>query len=120
MNQQKKAVEIHAERELSDLEKQGLIHAFDFTHELAWNDMKDFFSFQGNTTISGSRDATRDALKSGIIDNGEIRMDMIKSSNRSFNTCNEEIAEEIVKQISGSYLTLFRKFRKEMEGRLNY
>jgi hypothetical protein len=28
----------------------GLIQAFEFTHELAWNVMKDYFEYQGNTT----------------------------------------------------------------------
>lgn len=30
-------------REFSDLEKQGLIQSFEFTHELAWNVLKDYF-----------------------------------------------------------------------------
>lgn len=30
-------------RAFSDLEKQGLIQAFEFTHELAWNVLKDYF-----------------------------------------------------------------------------
>ncbi len=120
LNQLAKAVEIQNTRELTELEKQGLIQAFEFTHELAWNVMKDFFKYQGNTTISGSRDAAREAFKSGIIDNGAIWMDMIKSRNRSSHTYNEEIAEEIVIQISVSYLPLFMKFKEEMERRLNY
>lgn len=33
------AVELSRQRELSDLERQGLIKAFEFTHELAWNVM---------------------------------------------------------------------------------
>lgn len=114
------AVEIQKARMLSDLEKQGLIQAFEFTHELAWNVMKDFFKYQGNSTITGSRDASQEAFKSGIIDDGAIWMDMIKSRNRSSHTYNEEIAEEIVIQISKSYLPLFLKFREEMEKRLNY
>ena len=36
------AAELAAHRPLSDLEKQGLIHAFEFTHELAWNVMRDY------------------------------------------------------------------------------
>jgi hypothetical protein len=31
------AVQLSRQRALSDLEKQGLIQAFEFTHELAWN-----------------------------------------------------------------------------------
>ena len=40
------AVELAAKRELSDLEKLGLIQAFEFVFELAWNLMKDYFVYQ--------------------------------------------------------------------------
>lgn len=39
-------------RPLSESERQGLIQAFEFTHELAWNVMKDYFIYQSNTTIT--------------------------------------------------------------------
>jgi hypothetical protein len=40
------AMFLSKERELSLLEKQGLIQAFEYTHELAWKVMKDFFEYQ--------------------------------------------------------------------------
>ena len=43
LEQLEKAINLSEERELSNLEKQGLIQAFEFTHELSWNVMKDFF-----------------------------------------------------------------------------
>ena len=36
------AVELARTRDLSDLEQQGLIQSFEFTHELAWNVLKDY------------------------------------------------------------------------------
>ena len=46
------------QRSLSDLERQGLIQAFEFTHELAWNTLKDFLNARGTSTqLYGSRDA---------------------------------------------------------------
>jgi len=56
------ATELANERELSELEKQGLIQAFEFTHELAWNTLKDFLIDLGNKDIYGSKDATREAF----------------------------------------------------------
>ena len=56
------AVQLAAARPLSDLEKQGLIQAFEFVFELAWQVMKDYFLYQGNPEISGSRDAIRSAF----------------------------------------------------------
>ncbi len=44
-----KAVELSQQRPLSDLERQGLIKAY----ELAWNVMKDYFTFQGAVLIAG-------------------------------------------------------------------
>jgi len=38
------------------LEKQGLIQSFEYTYELAWNTLKDYFEDQGETNIHGSRD----------------------------------------------------------------
>jgi hypothetical protein len=37
-----KAVMLRQTRELSELEQQGLIQAFGYTHELAWKVMKDY------------------------------------------------------------------------------
>ena len=36
---------------LNELEKQGLIHSFEYTYELAWNTLKDYFEAQGETGI---------------------------------------------------------------------
>jgi hypothetical protein len=37
---------------LNHLEEQGLIKAFEYTYELAWNSMKDFYESQGETGLS--------------------------------------------------------------------
>jgi nucleotidyltransferase substrate binding protein (TIGR01987 family) len=53
------AVALSRQRPLSDLEQQGLIQAFEFTHELGWNVLKDYLEEQGVAGIIGSRNATR-------------------------------------------------------------
>ena len=64
--------------ELNDLEEQGLIQSFEYTHELAWNVMKDFLTFEGIQNIIGSRSATREAFNKGLTEEGQIWMDMIE------------------------------------------
>ena len=50
------AVDLAKSRELSQLEKQGLIQSFEFTQELSWKVMKDFLEYQGVATgIMGSK-----------------------------------------------------------------
>ena len=115
LSQLNDAVELSKERNLSELEQQGLIQAFEFTHELAWNVMKDYFEYQGSTTITGSRDATREAFNKGLISDGEGWMEMIKSRNKSTHTYNQETAAAIVKKICFGYTDLFNQFSQRMK-----
>lgn len=100
---------------LSELVKQGLIQSFEYTHELAWNVMKDFALYQGNVEIRGSRDATREAFSMGLISNGDAWMEMIKSRNKTSHTYNEETANEIFHKILTEYFPAFAQFRSKME-----
>ena len=93
------AVELSRQRPLSDLEEQGLIQAFEFTHELAWNVLKDYLEAQGFVDIIGSKNATRQAFKNGLLADGDVWMDMIKARNLTSHTYQEKIATEIVRDI---------------------
>jgi len=112
-----RAVHLANTRTLTELERQGLIQSFEFTHELAWNVMKDWFEYQGNQDISGSRDATREAFARGLVKDGETWMEMIKSRNQSSHSYNLETALEIASLIMNRYATEFAAFKTEMERR---
>ncbi len=101
--------------DLNELEEQGLIQAFEFTHELAWNVIKDYFAYQRNPDITGSRDAVREAFQKGLITDGEGWMEMIKSRNQSSHTYNEEIAKEIRDKVFDQYFGLFVDFKNKMQ-----
>lgn len=107
LNQLKDALVLSAERPLTNLEKQGLIQAFEFTHELAWNTIKDFYENQGETGVQGSRDAARLAFRRGLVQSGEVWMDMIKSRNRTSHTYDATTMEEIVSAVRDHYFSEF-------------
>ena len=109
------AYELNEERTLSKLEKQGLIQAFEYTHELAWKVMQDFFIYQGNNEIRGSRDATRQAFSTGLIEDGDNWMEMIKKINLTSHTYNEATSEEIYNSIINHFHSLFVVFQQKME-----
>jgi nucleotidyltransferase substrate binding protein (TIGR01987 family) len=109
------AVDLSRERGLSTLEQQGLIQAFEYTHELAWNTLKDFLESRGATNLFGSKDATRAAFAAGLIADGEIWMRMVQSRNQSTHTYNEATAEEIVKAVTGSYAAEFVRLQTRLE-----
>lgn len=110
------AVTLASKRELSDLETQGLIQGFEFTHELAWNVMKDYFEYEDSgALITGSRSATRHAFLRNLIIDGDSWMDMLKDRNQTSHTYNQETANEIGKKILSIYFSLFKAFEIKMK-----
>ena len=115
LQQLQEAVALRQQRPLSRLEQQGLIKAFEFTHELAWNVMKDYFEYQGNTAITGSRDAIREAFRRGLIVDGNAWMETITSRNRSSHTYDESTAVQLIRLICDQYTQLFEVFHNRMQ-----
>jgi nucleotidyltransferase substrate binding protein (TIGR01987 family) len=109
------AVDLSRQRELSKLEQQGLIQGFEYTHELAWNTLKDFLEARGAAAIFGSRDTTRAAFTAGLIDQGEVWMQMIQSRNQSTHTYNEEMMTQIVTAVIQTYMAEFTKLQSKFE-----
>lgn len=103
---------------LNKFEEQGLVQAFEYTYELAWNVMKDYFEYQGEVGISGSRDAIRMAFKRNLISDGHNWMDMIASRVKSSHTYHEETAQEIIRKIKDVYSDLFSCFYLKMKSLL--
>lgn len=99
---------------LNEIIKEGLIQRFEYTHELAWNVMKDYAIYQGNSAIGGSRDATREAFKLQLFTDGHVWMDMIKSRNETSHTYNKELADEIYEKILNQYYPAFLEFKSIM------
>jgi nucleotidyltransferase substrate binding protein (TIGR01987 family) len=102
-------------RPLTDLEQQGLVKAFEFTFELAWNVMKDFLTMKGITGIIGSKDAVRYALREGLISDGAIWMRMINDRNHSSHVYDESTKDSLVKNIVEEYHAEFAAFAAKME-----
>lgn len=92
---------------LNEFEQQGLIQSFEYTYELAWNTLKDYFEAQGETNLHGSRDVFRLAFKRGLVENGETWMDMITSRILTSHTYNEDVAEKMAAGIVNRYFPAF-------------
>ena len=107
------AAALTKQRELSDLERQGLIQAFEFTHELAWNTLKDFLTSRGaSTKLYGSRDATRAAFAVELIEDGEAWMKMIEHRNESSHTYNDDVAAKIMAAVLTRYVPVLAAFER--------
>ena len=109
------AVNLRQQRTLSNLEKQGFVKVFEFTHEQAWNLIKDYFTYQGNNQITGSRDATREAFKNNLITEGDVWMEMIQTRNKAVHVYDEAIVNDVINKTSDDYYTLFVTFQSVMQ-----
>jgi nucleotidyltransferase substrate binding protein (TIGR01987 family) len=108
------AFSVSQERELTELEKMGLIQAFEMTFELAWNLMKDFLRYIGIFEIMGSKDTIKRAFSNGIIDNAQVWIDMIDSRNETSHCYDEVIAIRVVTSVTRSYIEEMRNFLETM------
>ncbi|GIV16652.1 MAG: nucleotidyltransferase [Armatimonadota bacterium] len=109
------AVQLARQRPLSELEQQGLIQAFEYTHELAWKTLKDFLESRGVQNLYGSRDTTREAFKQGLLPNGEVWMKMIESRNLTSHTYNESVAQQVVHAVLQHYASEMESLRHRLE-----
>lgn len=114
-----RAIAIANQRALSELEEQGLIQAFEFTHELSWLLLKDYLADQGVSGISGSRDAVREAMVRELLPIGteETWMAMIRSRNLTSHSYNPELAHEIATLIQQSYIFALTALQRELQAR---
>lgn len=110
------AMALLQERELTELEKQGVIQAFKYNYELAWNVLKDFYEFQGEQDIQGSRDAIKVAFKRGLVSNGDVWMKMIKGRALTVHAYNEEVTLEILEDIIHLYYPEFVALKEKLTG----
>lgn len=107
LRQVSQAMALKAQRPLSELEQQGLIQGFEFTHELAWNVLKDYLEMEGIQGLIGSRSTVREAFKRGLLMDGEVWMDMIEKRNLSIHTYNQAVASTVVAAIAERYYPAF-------------
>jgi nucleotidyltransferase substrate binding protein (TIGR01987 family) len=111
-NQLEKAVNTP---DLNELERQGLIKAFEFTYKLAWTTLKDFLIEKGYTDLIGSKDTLRQAFQVGLISDGDIWMEMVKSRNLTAHTYNQDTAESIEADVINQYYSLFKQLITKLE-----
>ncbi|MDO4430185.1 MAG: nucleotidyltransferase substrate binding protein [Lonepinella koalarum] len=98
-----------------DVIKKGIIQSFEITHELAWKLMQDILKWEGEVDIYGSKSASRLAFNRGLITQGEVWQEMIKSRNTTVHTYDEAILIKEFDKIIKDYLPLFIEFQQRVE-----
>lgn len=103
------------QRELTELEEQGVIQAFEYNHELAWKVLKDLYEYQGTQGIQGSRDAVKEAFNKGLITQDSVWLDMIEKRNLTSHTYSEETTDLIIEAVVHEYYPEFVSLKNKLE-----
>lgn len=103
------------QKELNELEKQGLIKAFEYTYELSWKTLQDLIKEKGYTNITGPKPVIEQSFQDGYIADGEAWMRMHSSRNLTSHVYNEETVNEIVDKVFDEYFELFRQIKIRLE-----
>lgn len=110
------AVELTEERELSDLEQQGLIQGFEFTFDLAWKTLQDILRERNNPDINGGPNVIITyAIDNGYIFDYEAWKAMKKSRDLTSHSYNEETADDIADKIINQYHGLFIQLETRLQ-----
>lgn len=103
------------QEEDTDLAVDGVLHRFEFTFELAWRTMKDYLEYQGLIDKTGSpRGVIQEAFSNGIIENGQIWIDMMLARNTLSHLYDEETSREIYDDIKNLYISEINKLVDEL------
>lgn len=98
-----------AKKTLNELEEQGLIQAFEYTYELAWKTLQDFFKDRGYQETVGPRLVIELAISTGVVKNGDVWMRIFKHRNLSTHTYDEKTAQELIMSIRAEYVSAFKQ-----------
>lgn len=102
------AVELAEERELSDLEQQGLIQGFEFTFDLAWKTLQDFLRENKRPNDNGGPNVIiTQSLEDGFIKGEEQWKAMKKSRDLTSHSYDGKTADDIAENILNTYYNLF-------------
>jgi len=107
------------EKSLNEMEKQGLIKAFEYTYELSWKTLQDLLKDKGYTNVVGPKPVIEQSFQDGYIVDGKGWMRMHVSRNLTSHTYDEETAEEIIKSIRTEYFDLLKNLQTRLQEEKN-
>lgn len=110
------AVELAEERDLSDLEQQGLIQGFEFTFDLAWKTLQDYLRENNRPNDNGGPNVIiQQALDDGIIKGEEAWKAMKKSRDLTSHSYDGDTADDIAENIIETYHSLFIQLETRLQ-----
>lgn len=106
-----KAVEI---KNLSEIEKAGMIQFYEISFELAWKTIKDYLE-SGGYLVKSPREALKQAFQIELISNGETWLEALDDRNLVAHIYDEQTADKIVCRIKEKYYPLLMALHERLD-----
>ncbi|MEO6406481.1 MAG: nucleotidyltransferase substrate binding protein [Ferruginibacter sp.] len=106
-----------AKKELSDIEKAGMVQFFEMSFELGWNLVKDFLEAQ-DVIAKFPREVIKAGFEYELLENGEVWIDMLENRNLMSHTYNEAYANKACDLILNKYFDVLNNLYDFMKKKL--
>ena len=113
----KKALKLYDEAATlgkSRLEEEGMIQRFEYTFELAWKCLQDLLFERGYANVRGPRPVIEQAFQDGLISDGPLWLEMLKSRNETTHLYDEATFDFVSGKTKGPYLQALKDFSSKI------
>lgn len=99
---------------LSDLEQDGAVQRFEFTFELAWKTLQDYFTETGYLDAKGPRNSIKRAAENDLIQDSYTRLRMLENRDELNHTYDEAKNRQILDRVVQDYLPLLVELENKL------
>ena len=103
-----------------EMRRDAIIKRYEFTFELCWKTIKLYLEEEGLGVFLSPKAVAKEAFRVGVIQKGDVFLDMIEDRNLSVHTYDEAIADEIYESIKTKYIFEIRKIIRFFEEYLKW
>ena len=114
--QLRSALEAHQAMPENELIVIALIKAYEFSFELSWKTLKDLLAWNG-VDARLPREVLKQAFSTGLIDEGQLWIDMLEQRNLMAHTYDQTRARQAAALIEKSFWPQLQRLQQELERR---
>ena len=110
------SLEVHQAMPENELIVIALIKAYEFSFELSWKTLKDFLVYNG-IDAKLPREVLKQAFATGLLNNGQLWIDMLEQRNLMAHTYDQARALQAVELIASHYWPQLQRLQNALEAR---
>jgi nucleotidyltransferase substrate binding protein (TIGR01987 family) len=118
LRQLEAAVEAHRAMPTNELIVIALIKAYEFSFELSWKTLKDLLAWNG-LDVRLPREVLKQSFATGLIENGQIWIDMLEQRNLMAHTYDQARAQQAAALICEHYWPELQGLRNSLQERVD-